>query len=117
MSVKNARDEFLDHIRKVDSTILCASLARESFDEATFEYREIKYVLKTEFNGNDYDEFLKSLDFQYDAGFGGQLLFGTIFYANGTWSERGEYDGSEWWVYKTCPEIPKECLTSNETEN
>ena len=26
----------------------------------------------------------------------------------GTWIERGEYDGSEWWEYRECPSIPDE---------
>lgn len=49
---------------------------------------------------------LKLLDFQYDSGYGCQELFGNIWYEDGSWSERGEYDGSEWWEYKFCPEIP-----------
>lgn len=114
MSIKIAKDEFLSHVRKVNSSIICAHIKRERFDDATFDYYETVYVLKTNFTGNDYDEFLNALNFQYDAGFGGQVLFGTIFYSDGTWSERIEYDGSEWWEHKTCPEIPKECLTTTE---
>ena len=40
------------------------------------------------------------------SGYGGQELFGTIWYEDGTWSDRGEYDGSEWWNYNKCPDIP-----------
>lgn len=112
MPIKNARDEFLLHIRKVDSSVMCAYIEREGFDNDTFEYYKTACVLKVNFTGNDYDEFLDSLSFDYDSGFGGQVVFGTIFYSDGTWSERGEYDGSEWWEYKTRPEIPKECLTN-----
>ena len=54
-----------------------------------------------------YDQFLKDLDFQYDNGYGIQQLSGTIWLINGDWFERGEYDGSEWWEYKTCPQIPE----------
>ena len=43
----------------------------------------------------------------YDSGYGSQQLFGTIWYKDGTWSTRGEYDGSEWWKYNSCPELPK----------
>jgi hypothetical protein len=46
------------------------------------------------------------LDFNYDNGYGGQELYGTIWYVDGTWSERGEYDGSEWWDYREVPEVP-----------
>ena len=54
--------------------------------------------------------FLDQIDFEYDNGFGCQELFGTIWYEDGTWSSRGEYDGSEWWEYNSCPKIPKEFL-------
>jgi len=46
------------------------------------------------------------LDFEYDSGYGLQHLFGHIWYEDGSWSERGEYDGSEWWEHKYCPPIP-----------
>jgi 8-oxo-dGTP pyrophosphatase MutT (NUDIX family) len=48
---------------------------------------------------------LKVLDFEYDAGFGGRVLYGTIWRTDGTWHERDEYDGSEWWRHVTRPEI------------
>ena len=44
-------------------------------------------------------EVLPWLDFEYDDGYGDQELFGNIWYADGTWSDRGEYDGAEWWEY------------------
>lgn len=53
-------------------------------------------------------EVLPQLDVEYDDGFGGQELFGNIWYADGTWSERGEYDGSEWWEHKERPDLPPE---------
>lgn len=49
------------------------------------------------------DSVLPQLDFEYDEGFGGQELFGYIWYTDGTWSERAEYDGSEWWAHKRLP--------------
>jgi hypothetical protein len=51
-------------------------------------------------------EVLPLLDFQYYARYGCQELFGNVWYTDGTWSERAEYDGSEWWEYKSCPPIP-----------
>lgn len=52
------------------------------------------------------ERVLPHLDFEYDSGYGGQELFGNIWYTDGTWSERGEYDGSEWWEHKERPPIP-----------
>jgi hypothetical protein len=53
-----------------------------------------------------YDNFMLSLDFTYDDGFGGQQLDGQIWFKDGTWADRGEYDGSEWWQYHKCPQVP-----------
>tara|TARA_R110000822_G_scaffold65508_3_gene160309 strand:- start:298 stop:567 length:270 start_codon:yes stop_codon:yes gene_type:complete len=51
---------------------------------------------------------LPDLDFDYDNGYCSQQLFGFIWYSDGTWSCRGEYDGSEWWehVERPSPENP-----------
>jgi hypothetical protein len=51
----------------------------------------------------DYLAALPALDFEYDAGYGGQELFGFVVFEDGSWLERGEYDGSEWWAYKKTP--------------
>jgi len=51
-------------------------------------------------------DVLPLLNFDYDNGYGSQELFGNIWYTDGTWSEREEYDGSECWSHKQCPEIP-----------
>lgn len=66
------------------------------------------FLLKVRHTKDDYEEFLKSLDFEYDAGFGCQELFGYIWLNDGTWYERHEYDGSENWEYKSMPPIPNE---------
>ena len=77
--------------------------------------REVKHVHIAVGNELDSDlkviagsleEVLPLLDFEYDDGLGGQWLFGHIWYADGTWSDRCEYDGSEWWEHKVCPPIP-----------
>tara|TARA_Y100000310_G_scaffold280897_1_gene300956 strand:+ start:1085 stop:1372 length:288 start_codon:yes stop_codon:yes gene_type:complete len=75
------------------------------------EGKEVEYVKIGKYI--DYDELeiiegsleevLPRLDYDYDSGYGGQRLFGFIWYKDGSWSERGEYDGSEWWTHKTPP--------------
>lgn len=55
------------------------------------------------------DQFFRLANEEYDDGFGSQevaqdlLIVGKDF-----WLERHEYDGSEWWEYKTVPVKPKE---------
>lgn len=82
----NAKKELIDHIEDRNVKYVCVNYFK----------REIKGTLP---------EVLPLLDFEYDSGYGGQELFGTVWYTDGTWSERGEYDGSEWWEHKKCPDI------------
>lgn len=93
--MRNAREEFEEHV-KGNSRVLCVSIF----------YNSEEITLKINYSEIDYLKFLNDLDFLYDNGYGGQELYGTIWYEDGTWSERGEYDGSEWWEYKKCPIIP-----------
>jgi hypothetical protein len=81
-----AKEELLEHIgdRKV------------SFISINFKDRKIRGSL---------DHCLPQLDFEYDSGYGGQELFGYIWYEDGTWSSRGEYDGSEWWEHVSRPDF------------
>lgn len=94
----NARTEFIEHTHQ--KIILCAKISYNDYDA----------LLKVGYNQSKLAEFLAALDFDYDESYGSQRLYGTIWYEDGTWSDRGEYDGSEWWEYNNCPEIPEELL-------
>ena len=52
---------------------------------------------------------LDDLNFDYDAGYGSQELFGVVYCKNSNnrpvWLTREEYDGSEWWNINTIPEF------------
>lgn len=63
-------------------------------------------VLKSGYGVADIAEFYDELDFDYDNGFGTQVVDGTIVFTDGTWLTRGEYDGSEWWENHVCPQEP-----------
>jgi hypothetical protein len=104
----NAKEEFLGHIR--DRKVLCADMAHQ---DCWHNGAETDFELPVGYTQEQYDEFVNSLDFEYDRGYGGQELFGTIWYTDGTWSDRGEYDGSEWWNYQSCPGIPENLLTNS----
>lgn len=97
----NCKQEFLMQIKR--KKVICAEIVYIS------DYNDpgTLYILQTNYTRADYKRFVNTLDFEYDNGLGRQELFGTIWYANGTWAERGEYDGSEWWVHKKCPNIPE----------
>ncbi|MGL5060903.1 MAG: hypothetical protein ACRC62_13085 [Microcoleus sp.] len=65
--------------------------------------------------GGDLDQFLAALDFEYDNDYGGDDTEGSVvWFADGTWADRGEYDGSSWWVHRKVPPMPKELLEAKE---
>ena len=100
----NAREEL---IKLVSNKIKCAQI-QYGYDWGNQE--QTHFVLKVGYSDEEYEQFLKSLDFNYDNGYGGQQLFGIVWFEDGTWLERGEYDGSEWWEHKILPPIPDELL-------
>lgn len=70
------------------------------------DYDDDRCTIELRSNRTEQDEqsFLASLaSINYDNGYGGQELFGTIVFKDGTWLERGEYDGSEWWEHRKLP--------------
>lgn len=52
-----------------------------------------------------WEEFTVLADKEYDSGYGIQEVDTdlVIVFHDGSWFERGEYDGSEWWEYKKRP--------------
>ena len=71
-----------------------------------------KITLPVDYTGQEYIDFMDKLDFEYDNGYGGQELFGTVWLEDDTWLERWEYDGSEGWEHKKLPQIPAELIKS-----
>jgi hypothetical protein len=96
----NCREEFLEHVDKRE--VLCAQVEYER----EFGFPSSVFRLPVGYSLDDANDFLYRLNFEYDNGYGSQELYGMIWYTDGSWSERAEYDGSEWWAYKKCPEIP-----------
>lgn len=100
--MRNVGEEFKNHTEAARAAVKCAIIFLGD-DERTRE----SFPLKVGYSAEEYSAFINTLsDLYYDSGYGGQELFGCIWYEDGTWSERGEYDGSEWWEYKYRPEIP-----------
>lgn len=97
----NARDEFLAHIKNTPK-VMCAEISYTP----SFSDKSVYAELPCGYSEADFQEFLKTLDFLYDNGYGSQNLYGTIWFYDGSWSDRGEYDGAEWWEHRKAPEIP-----------
>jgi hypothetical protein len=107
----NAKEEFLSSIgtRHVKCAIIDYSGCSlwELEDEQAPASQAL--ILKVGYNETAWEEFLEKLNFEYDAGYGGQELFGTVWFsASDAWLTRWEYDGSEGWQINSRPEIPDE---------
>ena len=67
-----------------------------------------------------WNKFKSIADFGYDGGFGGQeIAKDLVVVGKDWWLERHEYDGSEWWEFKTLP-LAKEntkCFNKIESSN
>lgn len=104
--MKNAKKELvrsLDDITKRYSvSVKCAWITHQDYSETDIVHDH----LLIGFSNIEFTDFMEKLDFDYDDGFGGQELFGQVWFDDDSWMERGEYDGSEWWEYKRSPEIP-----------
>ena len=88
----------------IKTTFKCKVIA-VSISLNIYDGKEKDIILNPGYTNEDYINFLKKLEFDYDSGYGGQELFGTIFCEDGIWFNRGEYDGSEWWEKKQYPKL------------
>jgi len=78
---------------KSTSDVLFVSLTNKSGKEGWFTW----------------GEFSKLADFEYDRGYGRREINDSLkIVGEDFWLERHEYDGSEWWEFKTLPEIPSQ---------
>jgi hypothetical protein len=103
----NARKELQEQLVSIPAKLECADITREIYDFVKKQYVEIDIRLPVGYSEEEFTAFLTALNFDYDDGYGTQELYGTIWFDDGTWLERYEYDGSEWWVFKQYPVIPE----------
>lgn len=111
--MRNAREEFESEVSNAKSAVVCAALY---WGDPNCSWRDEPVesaLLHPGYSEEEYQDFLNSIHVNYYEGYGGQELFGTIWYADGTWSDRREYDGSEWWEHQKVPEYPEEFNTIN----
>lgn len=99
----NAKEEFLIHTGLVTSNV-------NKIKCAEIQFGHDSYYLGTVWDKQEAKDFLDKIDFDYDNGYGTQNLYGVVWYEDGTWSDRGQYDGSEWWQHNVCPNIPKHLI-------
>ncbi len=105
--MKNAKLEFLETIK--GKSVLCADIFVRATEDDEDSARSI--LLPCGYTEENMEQCLDNLDFEYDDGYGCQMLHGVIWFTDDTWAERDEYDGSEWWRIVTEPEIPDYLLS------
>ena len=94
--MRNAKDELIKQLDKIDISVKCAHIFRG----------RLAIKLKVGYSGAEFDQFMDQLDFEYNAGFGYQELYGLVWLNDESWLEREEYDGAECWECRSTPEIP-----------
>lgn len=106
----NAAEELLQALSRISkeaNDIKCLWIGHEeSYDDNDENLYEQTFNLNIGWTEQDIQKLWHDLDFEYHDGYGGQELFGIVWFNDGSWLERGEYDGSEWWAYRTTPLIP-----------
>ena len=98
--MENAKEEFIREV-KGKGKIVCA---RVGLDVDNYGESINWSILKDNYSKEAYEKFVNSLDFEYDSGYGSQELFGIILFEN-SFSNRHEYDGSEYWCNQKMPTI------------
>ena len=55
-----------------------------------------------------WEDFSKQADFEYNNGYGwAEIPADLVAVGDNWWLERAEFDGSEWWEFKTIPKEPR----------
>jgi hypothetical protein len=103
----NAKEELMSFLSRfggmesvvaMETTLLATTKANEDV--------ELSHTLPVGYGEMAVAEVLAMLNRDYDAGYGQQYLYGTIWFRDGSWGKRVEYDGSEKWKHYRCPPLP-----------
>lgn len=114
----NARKELLEILEKFNVELEAAVINIDLGFHESHEFFEaegkgrigilnvVKASLKPNYNPiTEYNEFMVAIDKNYNSGYGTQELSGVLWFTDGTWATRGEYDGSEWWEHHVRPDF------------
>lgn len=109
----NAKEELKNHLSSVAKDVIAIEIYLEEYvyrdDDADLS------ALRTV--GTKFEDVADWLDFNYDTGYGIQQIFGTVWYSDGSWCERREYDGAEWWQHARTPEMPEDIVPAKPVPN
>lgn len=86
------------------------NLKTETIEDLKQNGKTLKDVLwcgNEDFGWFTIEDFLELANKYYDNGYGGAEVIKDLYIVGEDfWLERHEYDGSEWWEYKTMPKKP-----------
>lgn len=72
------------------------------------KWEDVEFVCTDDYVLVNFEKEAKEI--YYDSGYGGaEIPMNLKVVGSDFWMERHEYDGSEWWEYKTMPKKPKWC--------
>lgn len=103
MSEINIKGELLSHVEDMYN-VKAVQLKLERYTERLKSVQ--LFHLPDGYSEVQLKDFLRDIDTTYDNGYGNQMLYGFIWWKDGTWSSRYEYDGAEEWVHHTLPNYP-----------
>lgn len=86
------------------------NLLKETKEILNENQKDLKDILWIGSRNNyvDIKKFIELADTEYDDDYGSQKVASNLLIVgNNWWLERHEYDGSEWWEYKSLPNKPK----------
>jgi len=94
----NAQKEILELLDKNNVKLESAVISIDiGYQESSQDF------LKPNHTPAEWCQFMNAIDRNYNSGFGIQELSGVLWFTDGTWATRGEYDGSEWWEHHRKP--------------
>lgn len=103
MGYRNVKDELLEHVGSMDNV----KAVQLKLEQRTTHSKSVQlFHLSEGYREGQLNNFLQDIDITYENGYGWQELFGFIWWKDGTWSSRHEYDGKEWWVHNKVPSYP-----------
>lgn len=108
--IKNLLKETIDELKAYEKTgddVLWVGRDYIKWDRSYTNPERIVYK-------STWKDFCSKADFDYDAGYGSaEIPMDLVIVGKDFWLERCEYDGSEWWEFKTMPIEPKETRELN----
>lgn len=104
----NFKKETLDMLEKHNKTI--NDIEFITITKIDFSNSKGEIVYTSMCIENDIKDIFNKFDFEYDNGYGDSEIPDIKIVGKDWWLERYEYDGSEWWEFKTLPVKPSKLI-------